>query len=180
MVIRATLLQMMVLITIIWIIVRGACALINRSFSIKREIKLLLVYICIIVIARFVYFEFPLETEGMPELYIVLTWTAIYKITLIPFYFLVDRYDGWLMNVIGNIAIFIPVGIVWPICFEKLDSIKKTILAGFGFTLCIELSQIFCDGRHTDIDDLILNTCGVAIGACIVFAVKKYNKYKHK
>jgi glycopeptide antibiotics resistance protein len=77
------------------------------------------------------------------------------------------------MNIIGNIAMFIPVGIIWPICFKKLDNIGKTILAGAGFTLLIELSQLFCYGRHTDIDDLILNTTGVAIGAVIVFAIRK-------
>ena len=94
-------------------------------------------------------------------------------INVIPFYFLVDRYDGWQMNIFGNIAMFIPVGIVWPICFKKLDTIEKTILAGAGFTLFIELTQLFCLGRHTDVDDLILNTFGVAIGACIVFMTRR-------
>ena len=94
-------------------------------------------------------------------------------INIIPFYFLVDRYPGWKMNIIGNIAMFIPVGIVWPICFKKLDTIGKTILAGAGFTLFIELTQLFCLGRHTDVDDLLLNTFGVAIGACIVFMTRR-------
>ncbi|WP_296836236.1 VanZ family protein [Butyrivibrio sp.] len=40
----------------------------------------------------------------------------------------------------------------------------------------MELSQIFCDGRHTDIDDLILNTCGVVIGAVILFSIRKAKK----
>ncbi|WP_296837551.1 VanZ family protein [Butyrivibrio sp.] len=176
MIIRITMAQMMIMITIIWIIVRAVTAAVTRKFSIKREFKLLLVYICLIVIARFVYFDFPIEKGTRPTLYVVLTWTAINKVTLLPFYFLVDRYKGWLMNVIGNIAMFIPVGIVWPVCFDKLDSIKKTVLAGFGLTLFIELSQIFCDGRHTDIDDLILNTCGVVIGAVILFSIRKAKK----
>ncbi len=80
------------------------------------------------------------------------------------------------MNIIANIAMFIPVGIVWPICFRKLDTIKKTILAGAGFTLIIEVTQLFFLGRHTDVDDLILNTSGVAIGACIVFLIRRKQK----
>jgi len=80
------------------------------------------------------------------------------------------------MNIIGNIAMFIPVGIVWPICFSKLDTIRKNILAGAGFTLFIEVTQLFCIGRHTDVDDLILNTSGVAIGACIVFLIRRMQK----
>lgn len=168
-----TLAQMMIFITIAWIIVRASVAVITRHFSFKHELKMLLVYICLVVIARFVYFDLHIDKGTMPKLVVVFTWTVISKVYMSPFYFIVDRYDGWLVNVIGNIAMFIPVGIVWPICFEKLDDIKKTVLAGFGLTLFIELSQMFCDGRHTDVDDLILNTTGVFIGAVIIFAIRK-------
>ena len=74
---------------------------------------------------------------------------------------------------------FIPVGIVWPICFRKLDSIRKTVLAGMVFTLLIELSQLLCPERHTDIDDVILNTSGILVGASILFAIRKHRKIKH-
>ncbi len=94
-------------------------------------------------------------------------------ISIIPFYFLVDRYDGWKMNIIGNITMFIPVGIVLPICFSKLNTITKAILAGAGLSLFIEVTQLFCLGRHTDVDDLILNTIGVVIGVCIVFLIRR-------
>ena len=71
---------------------------------------------------------------------------------------------------------FIPVGIVLPICFRKLENIKKTVFAGVGLILFIELTQLICPERHTDIDDLILNTSGVAIGACIIFAIRNSRK----
>ena len=58
----------------------------------------------------------------------------------------------------------------------KVDSFKKTVLAGAGFTLFIEATQLFCLGRHTDVDDLILNTIGVAIGAYIVFLIRRKQK----
>ena len=80
------------------------------------------------------------------------------------------------MNIIGNIAMFIPVGIVWPICFGKLDTIRKTISAGAGLSLFIEVTQLFCLGRHTDVDDLILNTIGATIGAFIVFMIRRKHK----
>ena len=47
------------------------------------------------------------------------------------------------------------------------------VFAGMAFILFIELSQLLCPERHTDIDDLILNTSGVLIGACIIFAIRK-------
>lgn len=94
-------------------------------------------------------------------------------VNLVPIVHLFDIYDGWQMNIIGNITMFIPVGIVWPICFKKIDTIGKTILAGTGFSLLIEITQLFFYERCSDIDDLILNTTGVAIGALIYFKYKK-------
>ena len=174
--IKISYMQMYIFITIVWILVRAAIAIAIKNFSVKRELQMLLVYICLVVIARFVYFPLHHVDGKIGSLTIGYTAKQADMISLIPFYFLFDRYDGWLTNIIGNIAMFIPVGIVWPICFRKLDSIKKTIFAGMVFTLSIELTQLLCPERHTDIDDLILNSSGVVIGACILFAVRKCRK----
>ena len=174
--IKISYMQMYIFITIVWILVRAAIAIALKNFSVKRELQMLLMYICLVVIARFVYFPLHHVDGKIGSLTIGYTAKQADMISLIPFYFLFDRYDGWLTNIIGNIAMFIPVGIVWPICFRKLDSIKKTIFAGMVFTLSIELTQLLCPERHTDIDDLILNSSGVVIGACILFAVRKCRK----
>ena len=175
-----TYVQMLIIITIVWVSLRIVIAIRNKHFSIKRELQMLLVYICIAVISRFVYFGFHLENGRIPTLKIGISSDPASMISYIPFFFLVDRYDGWLMNIIGNITMFIPVGIVWPICFRELDSVKKTVVAGFGFSLFIELTQLFCPERHTDIDDLVLNTCGALIGACIEFAIRKSHRSKRE
>ena len=176
--IEITYVQLLIGITLLWILTRLIVGVKNKRFSIKRELQLLLVYICIIVIARFVYFGFHLEHGRLSTMKFGLDEDSDVVYSLIPFFFLVDRYDGWLMNIIGNITMFIPVGIVWPVCFKKLDAIWKTVLAGAGFTLFIEVSQLLCPERHTDIDDLILNTIGVLIGALIVFGIRKCKKEK--
>ena len=77
------------------------------------------------MIARIVYFPLHRVDGKIGSLTIGYTAELTDMISLIPFYFLFDRYDGWIINIIRNIAMFIPVGIVWPICFRKLDSIKK-------------------------------------------------------
>ena len=174
--IEITYLQLVLIVTVVWMIARLLVAKKNGAFSIKRELQMLLVYICLVVIFRFVYFEFELVDGKIQPLQIGVGEDIDSMISLKPFYFLVDRYDGWLINIIGNIAMFIPVGIVWPICFKQLDTFKKTVLAGAGFTFLIELTQLLCVGRHSDIDDLILNTAGVVIGACIVFSIRKIRR----
>ena len=170
--------QLFIFITIIWIIVRAIVNLKSKKFSWKEELKMLLVYVCIVVISRFVYFGFHLVNGRLSTLKIGLPDNVGDMVSLKPFFFLVDRYRGWQMNIIGNIAMFIPVGIVWPICFKKLNTFWKTVLAGFGYTLFIELTQLFCTQRHSDVDDLILNTAGAVIGAAIVFAIRKCRKKK--
>ena len=171
-------LQMFIFITIIWILARFVIAVRFKKFSVKRELQMLLVYICLVVIARFVYFPLHHINGKIGTLTVGPTKEISDMISIIPFYFLFDRYDGWVINIIGNIAMFIPMGIVWPICFHKLDSIKKTVLAGISLILFIELTQLLCPERHTDIDDVILNTSGVLIGACIVFAIRSRTHLK--
>ena len=164
--------QMILGITFAWIIVRSIAIYRNRGVMVKRELQLLLVYVCIVVIARLVYFGYHLVDGKIDTLKLGFTDKVSDMVSIIPFNFLFDRYDGWQRNILGNIAMFIPVGIVWPVCFRQLDSMKKVVLAGAGLTALIELSQLICLERHTDIDDIILNTTGVLIGAAIVFLVR--------
>ena len=161
--------EAVIFITILWVASRIIAVIRNQEIKITREILLLLVYICIIIIIRFVYF--PLHhVDGHIDI-LLFDASKIYPfwINFIPFVHLFDVYHGWQINIIGNIAMFIPVGIVWPSCFKKLDSIGKTVFAGFGLTLCIELSQLLFFERCSDIDDLLLNTTGVFMGASISF-----------
>ena len=67
-------------------------------------------------------------------------------------------------NVVGNTAMFIPTGIILPIIYRKLDHFGKVISAGAFISLCVELIQLPFADRVSDVDDLILNTLGVAIG----------------
>ena len=64
-----------------------------------------------------------------------------------------------------NILLFVPLGVFLPLVFKKAEKIAKTVLICFGASLAIELLQlIFPLGRAFDVDDLILNTFGGALG----------------
>jgi glycopeptide antibiotics resistance protein len=80
-----------------------------------------------------------------------------------------------LYNTFGNILLFIPFSFLL-ICKNKGDHVFKIISLGIFVSATIEcLQYIFLIGI-TDIDDLILNTLGLCIGA--VLAVK-YIRYFH-
>ena len=74
-------------------------------------------------------------------------------------------------EVIGNLIMFIPFGILYPLARKKAN-IKNSILTGFLCTLVIEILQpVF--GRAFDINDVLLNTVGVVVGAMICFIGSK-------
>ena len=134
-----------------------------------RELQLVLVYICIVVIARFTFFPFSKVNGVVQPLIFDLERALPFRINWIPLVNLLDYeiYNEGLLNVIGNIAMFIPVGIIWPILFRQLQTPEKAIAAGFGYSLCIEILQLPFYDRVSDVDDLILNTAGFAVGYLI-------------
>lgn len=78
-----------------------------------------------------------------------------------------------LKNVAGNVALFVPLGLLLPALLPGRFRFLKTAAAGFLFSLSIELIQYFFAARIFDIDDLLLNTIGAAAGA-IVFSVVRF------
>jgi glycopeptide antibiotics resistance protein len=68
-----------------------------------------------------------------------------------------------LLNIIGNIVMFIPFGFFTPLLWDRARRFITVITGGFIFSLLIEFLQFFIS-RGTDIDDLILNTAGTMIG----------------
>ncbi len=167
--------QFLFFITLIWIFTRSIVWKKNRNKIEKkvlsREFTLLMVYVCIIVIVRIVYFPWHHINGHIGTLNFDVSKIFPFKINIIPFKFLTDVYDGWQMNIVGNILMFVPVGIIWPFCFKKLNSVWKAFAAGFFFSFCIELSQLMFYDRCSDIDDLFLNSAGVFIGSALYFGM---------
>ena len=169
-----------IFITLAWIVTRSILGIKNKKADWKYEVKLLTVYICLVVIARFVYFPMRLVEGRIGSLVLDVDKIFPLWINLIPVVHLFDVYDGWLINIIGNVAMFIPVGLVWPFCFKKLDTMGKTVLAGAGFPLFIEITQLPFYDRCSDVDDIILNTTGILVGALIYFGVKLLKNRKNR
>lgn len=71
-----------------------------------------------------------------------------------------------------NVLLFVPLGIMLPILWEKYRGIKDTVRFGFGMSLAIELLQILTF-RATDINDLITNTAGTLLGYSVASILMK-------
>ncbi len=167
-------------VSIIWIIVRVIIGMEKNSVDILKELKLLTLYVCLVVIVRITFFPWNLIDGHIQPLIFDSEQIFPPKLNLIPIIHLFDEYDGWLKNLFGNITMFIPVGMALPFCFNKLDNIGKVTLSGFLLSLCIELLQLPFFDRTTDIDDLITNTTGAFIGAVLYFLIRAIvRKQKH-
>lgn len=167
-------LAMVIIISALWLLVRAAVWIKNRRIEWKRELVLMLVYICIIVVTRFTFCPFGKVDGKIQPLVFDAANAFPFRMNFEPLVHLFDyeqRSDA-ILNLIGNITMFIPMGIIWPSVYKKLNSHLKVIAAGVGLSLFIEILQLPFYDRLSDIDDLILNSSGFIIGYAIYLSVK--------
>lgn len=70
---------------------------------------------------------------------------------------------GPITNLVGNVALFLPLGFLLLI-LSRRHSLPLTILAGAGISLSIEVLQYVFAVGYSDVDDLLFNTIGTAVG----------------
>lgn len=80
--------------------------------------------------------------------------------------------QGWL-NVLLNMALFVPLGVLLPLLARPFRRWYWTICAGFGGSLLIEGAQLATGRGLFDVDDLLCNTIGCMLGFCLCMAARK-------
>lgn len=105
--------------------------------------------------------------------------SGAWGVNLVPFRTIKNyiKYSGFLhtmINIFGNIIIFVPFGILLAEIFPKTRNILKILGITFATSFFVEFIQFFI-GRSVDIDDLILNLLGSVIG---YFIWKKILRFK--
>lgn len=76
---------------------------------------------------------------------------------------------AFLTNLFGNVVAFVPFGFILPIVTRYMRSGVTIIMSGFVLSLTVELIQLITRVGCFDVDDLILNTLGAAIGYLLFF-----------
>lgn len=121
----------------------------GRSFKQKVMTMLFAIYLSVVFSA-----------VGIPN---VSTLTFDLSLNIIPVIDIVSSPADYMENTVLNIILFIPIGFMLPIIWERFRFVKNTVLLGLGMSISVELLQIFTY-RLTDIDDLVTNTIGTLIG----------------
>ena len=91
-----------------------------------------------------------------------------------------DRFnlDIIINNTLGNILIFLPLGIFLPLLFKKYNRFTKVIVASTVISFSIEIFQLVLKIGQFDIDDVILNTVGSIIGFFFIKMIKSFKLKK--
>ena len=69
-----------------------------------------------------------------------------------------------IVNLLGNVLMFVPLGLFLPHLWPRLHTFRCFLMSVAAVILIVELVQLFSLLGSFDIDDLILNVLGAAIG----------------
>ena len=141
----------------------------------KRQKKIRLVGMLLFLCYTFllIYFLFFAEWYGRDPL----GHTEL-RYNLVPFLEIRRYIDNWeiigikqvILNLGGNIIGFVPFGILVPTIWKSMRRAWIVIYLGFTISVMVECAQLLMSVGSCDIDDVILNTIGTAIGY-IIYAI---------
>lgn len=72
-----------------------------------------------------------------------------------------------IINLAGNVIMFVPLGFFIPAVSEKFRAFWRTLAVSFLCIVTVEILQLFLLLGSCDTDDLILNIIGVTVGYLI-------------
>lgn len=151
----------------------------RRNLILKISIFIVFIYYSLILL-------YLLFIDGRHHIPVSTNYNLYLKenISLIPFATIVRYINGFryhtiskqyvAINLAGNVAAFLPMGIFLPVLFKPMKKAKiffPTVTLGIA---AVEVTQLLTLTGSCDIDDLILNMIGAAAG----FGLIKLLSYK--
>ena len=139
----------------------------NRE--IKNKIKRAGMVAFLLYIAALIYFLFFSESYGRAGFA-----EREYHYNVVPFReikrFWIYREQLGVFAVVTNLLGIVPFGFILPLIVRRARGFFLITLSGFALSLFVEVVQLITKVGCFDVDDLILNTLGAAVGY-ILFAV---------
>lgn len=74
----------------------------------------------------------------------------------------------WVRQLVGNLLLLLPVGLLGPIAFPAMSGWIRVFLVALVLSLAIEFAQLWIPNRMADIDDVLLNVAGAMLGYTIL------------
>lgn len=145
-------------------------------------IRIVCLFLFVIYVAVLAYFLFLSDAYGRIQGY------SEYRYNLVPFVEIkrfinaagILSFKDIFVNLLGNVFAFAPFGALIRWVRNRKTNFFVATFYTFIFSLCIELLQLVTMAGVFDVDDLILNTIGGAIGYIFYFIVAKLFSRKGK
>jgi glycopeptide antibiotics resistance protein len=155
----------------------------NPQDKFLRVLVWILFIFCMLVLSRYILFKGGADHF---EVYLAkydskkMMKRGIKRANFVPlatlrYFYTIRKHYSYLVakNILGNIIGFIPLGVLLPILFVRLRRVGKTILVVFLISLGFETIQLLFNLGVFDVDDLLLNTVGGAIGYLFYIVSKR-------
>ncbi len=139
------------------------------SFTFKKELGFFIFFIYMLCVISLTLMPNSMFVTSRPNTInlvpIINTFHNFYVVASIESNQMIGNALG---NIVGNILLFFPLGVLLPLLFPTYSAIKQLFIAASTASLSIEFIQ-FLEGvfgiyRSVDIDDVILNTLGALVG----------------
>ena len=78
----------------------------------------------------------------------------------------------WFGQMVGNLLLLVPLGLLGPIVFPWMDRWWRVLVASLLLGAAIEVAQLWIPDRSADVDDLLLNVVGATLGYAILSVVR--------
>ncbi len=151
----------------------------------RKRFRTICLVLFILYVIAIIYFCLLSDIYGRTDVY------SDYRYNLIPFLeirrFLNSILNGgslsfWdvCVNLIGNVIAFVPFGALIRWVRNQKTGFLIAVLYTFLFSLAIEVTQFFTKVGVFDVDDLLLNTCGGALGYLCYWILRKIDRRRHQ
>lgn len=111
-----------------------------------------------------------------------ITEEARFDLDLVEVYWIaLNGNDVFFTQILGNIIMFVPFGILAPLCFVRARSICRIVILSFFFSIFIEVTQLYTHTGLFELVDLLNNTLGGFLGYILfLLPYKVYQFLKRK
>jgi len=74
----------------------------------------------------------------------------------------------WMGQLVGNLLLLLPVGLLGPIALPAMNGWIRVFLIAFAISAAIEVAQLWIPNRSADVDDVLVNVAGAMLGYAIL------------
>lgn len=139
----------------------------NKALYTNKKLNfviLLLAWVYLLIMVKLLFLRGRFIGDGENYMYNLTPFRTIQSYILHRDYY---PFRIWFNNLLGNIVLFIPIGLFLPLLYRMFLQIFIFIVTTVLLIFFVELIQMLTWVGSFDVDDIILNTFGAWIGLMI-------------